>query len=240
MTISSSAFEGVDAERERDSTFSFFQLFSVSSGCHSHRTHPVPIIPREKHQTQRQRLRSEFRSPAWADTEQAVPALKCKKTEYKCPSGRTSPTAWPAFRFSHVSFSLCRPQPLLLLISAFSLYILRRFASLPVNKKVKPVTHSKRLITMKRQRFGHSSLGWAVLQTPGKASSIDLFGCGVVTFGAYDCLGVFTSEELERLHASAKGNTAEHQHERRGFSYPWLLASRVLLREPIMKSVRWG
>jgi CRISPR-associated endonuclease Csn1 len=106
---------------------------------------------------------------------------------------------------------------------------------------------------------GHSSLGWAVLQTPGKVSSIDLLGCGVVTFGADDCLasqrrgkrrerrhtratrqriarmetllmrlGVFTSDELERLHAPAKGNTVEHQHERRGFSFPWLLACRVL------------
>jgi CRISPR/Cas system Type II protein with McrA/HNH and RuvC-like nuclease domain len=36
---------------------------------------------------------------------------------------------------------------------------------------------------------GHSSLGWAVLQTtPEKVSSIDLLGCGVVTFRSDDCL----------------------------------------------------
>jgi CRISPR-associated endonuclease Csn1 len=41
---------------------------------------------------------------------------------------------------------------------------------------------------------GHSSIGWAVLQSVGRASSraetpsINLLGCGVVTFGADDCL----------------------------------------------------
>jgi len=36
---------------------------------------------------------------------------------------------------------------------------------------------------------GHSSLGWAVLQnTPGQSPSVNLLGCGVVTFPADDCL----------------------------------------------------
>ena len=37
---------------------------------------------------------------------------------------------------------------------------------------------------------GHSSIGWAVLQSPlnSQPSSLDLVGCGVVTFGADDCL----------------------------------------------------
>ena len=36
---------------------------------------------------------------------------------------------------------------------------------------------------------GHSSIGWAVLQTTdSKTESINLLGCGAVTFRADDCL----------------------------------------------------
>src|SRR5882757_9006303 len=41
---------------------------------------------------------------------------------------------------------------------------------------------------------GHSSLGWAVLQTVARPSAlseaprVNILGCGVVTFGADDCL----------------------------------------------------
>src|ERR1041385_4464663 len=37
---------------------------------------------------------------------------------------------------------------------------------------------------------GHSSIGWAVLQSKlnGKPEDIELLGCGVVTFRADDCL----------------------------------------------------
>jgi len=36
---------------------------------------------------------------------------------------------------------------------------------------------------------GHSSIGWAVLEKTGaQPSNINILGCGVVTFGADDCL----------------------------------------------------
>src|SRR5207237_5337136 len=37
--------------------------------------------------------------------------------------------------------------------------------------------------------IGHSSIGWGVMQIGGsELSSISILGCGVVTFGANDCL----------------------------------------------------
>ncbi len=97
---------------------------------------------------------------------------------------------------------------------------------------------------------GHSSLGWAVLQSPlnSHASSLNLLGCGVVTFGADDCLAskrrLFrrqrrharaTRQRIKRLEMllahlvvlTAKQLTAKHQ-QAGGHSAPWILAARVL------------
>ena len=105
---------------------------------------------------------------------------------------------------------------------------------------------------------GHSSIGWAVLQTAPNVQ-INILGCGVVTFGADDCLaskrrdyrrqrrharatrqriaqmekllghlGVIPNAELMRLHSQAKGHSKQNPHEQRGASAPWLLAARVL------------
>ncbi len=105
---------------------------------------------------------------------------------------------------------------------------------------------------------GHSSIGWAVLQTI-PSLPINILGCGVVTFGADDCLaskrrdyrrqrrhvratrqriaqmetllahlGVISKAELIRLHSQAKGHSKQNPHEQRGASAPWLLAARVL------------
>ena len=97
---------------------------------------------------------------------------------------------------------------------------------------------------------GHSSLGWAVLQAPlnSQPSTLNLLGCGVVTFGADDCLAskrrLFRRQRrharatrqrigrLEQLLAylgvmSAEQLAAKHQPAG-GHSAPWLLAARVL------------
>ena len=97
---------------------------------------------------------------------------------------------------------------------------------------------------------GHSSLGWAVLQSPlnSQLSSLNLLGCGVVTFGADDCLAskrrLFrhqrrharaTRQRIARLEKlllhlgvlTAQQLTAKHQ-QAGGHSAPWLLAARVL------------
>ncbi len=99
---------------------------------------------------------------------------------------------------------------------------------------------------------GHSSLGWAVLQSaPSSISqtpSPTLLGCGVVTFGADDCLAskrrLFrrqrrharaTRQRIARLEKllehlgvlSAEQLAAKHQPAG-GHSAPWLLAARVL------------
>ncbi len=94
---------------------------------------------------------------------------------------------------------------------------------------------------------GHSSIGWAVLQSRLNQHP-DILGCGAVTFGADDCLasqrrgfrrqrrhiratrcriarmekllvhlGVMTPEQLAEKHTQAGGHPA-----------PWLLAARVL------------
>ena len=109
---------------------------------------------------------------------------------------------------------------------------------------------------------GHSSIGWAVLQSrtgDSPVSDIDLLGCGVVTFPADDCLAmdrrnkrrqrrnirsrrqriermeklltqldVIPKVELKKLHSQAKGHSKRDPHERRGASFPWLLAARIL------------
>jgi CRISPR-associated endonuclease Csn1 len=107
---------------------------------------------------------------------------------------------------------------------------------------------------------GHSSIGWAVLQTHNPQNPIiNLLGCGVVTFPADDCLaskrrdyrrqrrharstrqriarlenllehlGAISKAELLRMHTQAKGHSKQNPHERRGASFPWLLAARIL------------
>ena len=91
---------------------------------------------------------------------------------------------------------------------------------------------------------GHSSLGWAVLQTtPEKASSIDLLGCGVVTFRSDDCLAsARRSYRRQRRHIRSTrqriarmktllahlGVLKKEQLDKPGCAWPWLLAARVL------------
>ena len=100
---------------------------------------------------------------------------------------------------------------------------------------------------------GHSSLGWAVLQTSAPDRGLlprapDLLGCGAVTFGADDCLASkrrlyrrqrrharATRQRIERLEKllahlgvlSADQLTAKHQ-QAGGHAAPWFLAARVL------------
>lgn len=97
---------------------------------------------------------------------------------------------------------------------------------------------------------GHSSIGWSVLQTPldAQPSSLNLLGCGVVTFGADDCLASKRRDyRRQRRHArstrhriarmekllahsgvlSVEQLAAKHQ-QAGGHSAPWLLAARVL------------
>ncbi|HMJ91081.1 MAG TPA: HNH endonuclease domain-containing protein, partial [Candidatus Acidoferrum sp.] len=91
---------------------------------------------------------------------------------------------------------------------------------------------------------GHSSLGWAVLQsTPEKASSIDLLGCGVVTFRSDDCLASArrgyrrqrrhirsTRQRIARMKIllAHLGVLKKEQLATPGCAWPWLLAARVL------------
>jgi CRISPR-associated endonuclease Csn1 len=96
---------------------------------------------------------------------------------------------------------------------------------------------------------GHSSIGWAVLEKVGQqASDIKINGCGVVTFGADDCLASKRRdyrrqrrharstrqriERMEKLLAHLKIFTPEQLKEKHrqagGHSAPWLLAARVL------------
>jgi CRISPR-associated endonuclease Csn1 len=92
---------------------------------------------------------------------------------------------------------------------------------------------------------GHSSIGWAVLQSPlnSQPSSLDLVGCGVVTFGADDCLASarrgfrrqrrhiratrLRIARLKRLLAHL-GVLPEGKLDAVSSSSPWLLAARVL------------
>jgi len=96
---------------------------------------------------------------------------------------------------------------------------------------------------------GHSSLGWAVLQTPlnSQPSSPALLGCGVVTFGADDCLAsVRRGFRRQRRHIRATrlriarlkrllahlGVLSPAQLDVVSSSSPWLLAARVLRGGP--------
>lgn len=92
---------------------------------------------------------------------------------------------------------------------------------------------------------GHSSIGWAVLQSPlnSQPSSLNLLGCGVVTFGADDCLASerrgfrrqrrhiratrLRIARLKRLLAHL-GVLTQAQLDIVSSSSPWMLAARVL------------
>jgi hypothetical protein len=92
---------------------------------------------------------------------------------------------------------------------------------------------------------GHSSIGWAVLQSPHNSQpvSLNLLGCGVVTFGADDCLASerrgfrrqrrhiratrLRIARLKRLLAHL-GVLTQAQLDTVSSSSPWLLAARVL------------
>jgi hypothetical protein len=87
---------------------------------------------------------------------------------------------------------------------------------------------------------GHSSLGWAVLQTN---SDVEIKGCGVVIFRADDCLASqrrgyrrqrrhirSTRQRIKRMKAllAHLGVLSEEQLNRPGCAWPWKLAARVL------------
>ena len=89
---------------------------------------------------------------------------------------------------------------------------------------------------------GHSSIGWAVLQSPPNGSPA-LLGCGTVIFPADDCLASqrrgfrrqrrhiratrLRIARLKKLLAHLEVLTAEHL-DAVSSSSPWLLAARVL------------
>jgi hypothetical protein len=101
---------------------------------------------------------------------------------------------------------------------------------------------------------GHSSIGWAVLQSVGRESAraeiprINILGCGVVTFGADDCLASKRRDyrrqrrharstrqriaQMEKLLAHLKVLSAEQLKQKHqqagGHAAPWFLAARVL------------
>ena len=97
---------------------------------------------------------------------------------------------------------------------------------------------------------GHSSLGWAVFQTPlnSQPSVLNLLGCGAVTFGADDCLAskrrLYRRQRrharstrqriarMEKLLARLGVMTADQLKAKHaqagGHAAPWFLAARVL------------
>ncbi len=94
---------------------------------------------------------------------------------------------------------------------------------------------------------GHSSIGWAVLQTAEQKSlhelSINILGCGAVTYRADDCLASArrtyrrqrrhirsTRQRIARLKVLLKqlGVLNETQLNKPGCAWPWLLSARVL------------
>ncbi|MGA2660051.1 MAG: type II CRISPR RNA-guided endonuclease Cas9 [Verrucomicrobiota bacterium] len=87
---------------------------------------------------------------------------------------------------------------------------------------------------------GHSSIGWAVLQTEGRA---EIAGCGAVTFRADDCLASArrgyrrqrrhirsTRQRIARMKVLLKhlGALKPEQLDQPGCAWPWQLAARVL------------
>ena len=98
---------------------------------------------------------------------------------------------------------------------------------------------------------GHSSLGWAVLQNPPQpsAATIQLLGCGVVTFRADDCLASArrgyrrqrrhirsTRQRIARMKTllAHLGVLKKEQLDTPGCAWPWLLAARVLRGGPLL------
>ena len=101
---------------------------------------------------------------------------------------------------------------------------------------------------------GHSSIGWAVLQSSAGVSPaantprVNILGCGVVTFGADDCLASKRRDyrrqrrharstrqriaQMEKLLAHLKVLSAEQLKQKHqqagGSSVPWLFAARML------------
>lgn len=95
---------------------------------------------------------------------------------------------------------------------------------------------------------GHSSIGWAVLQTLGRASpraetSINILGCGAVVFRADDCLASSrrayrrqrrhirsTRQRIARMKMilNQLGALTKTELNQPGCAWPWLLAARVL------------
>jgi hypothetical protein len=95
---------------------------------------------------------------------------------------------------------------------------------------------------------GHSSIGWAVLQTVGRASpraetSINILGCGSVVFRADDCLASSrrayrrqrrhirsTRQRIARMKIILKqlGAQTENKLNQPGCAWPWKLAAQVL------------
>jgi CRISPR-associated endonuclease Csn1 len=101
---------------------------------------------------------------------------------------------------------------------------------------------------------GHSSIGWAVLQSSAgvspvaNAPRVNILGCGVVTFGADDCLASKRRDyrrqrrharsarhriaQMEKLLAHLKVLSAEQLKQKHqqagGHAAPWFLAARVL------------
>src|ERR1041385_3662278 len=94
--------------------------------------------------------------------------------------------------------------------------------------------------------IGHSSIGWAVLQLTGGSDpshSIDVLGCGAVTFRADDCLaGSRRAFRRQRRHIRSTrqriarmkrllahvGVLTEVELNEPGCAWPWQLAAQVL------------
>jgi len=97
--------------------------------------------------------------------------------------------------------------------------------------------------------IGHSSIGWAVLQTPPeKPQAPSILGCGVVIFGADDCLASkrrdyrrqrrharSTRQRIQRMEKLLMNfnlvtatQVADKHKQAGGHPAPWLLAARIL------------
>ncbi len=95
---------------------------------------------------------------------------------------------------------------------------------------------------------GHSSIGWAVLQTP-ETSRPSILGCGAVIFRADDCLASTrrsyrrqrrhirsTRQRIKRLKVLLEhlGALDNQQLDRPGCAWPWHLAARVLAGNKVL------
>src|SRR5205823_14973819 len=107
---------------------------------------------------------------------------------------------------------------------------------------------------------GHSSIGWAVLQSSAGVSpagaktgkgnlSINLLGCGAVTYRADDCLASTrrgyrrqrrhirsTRQRIARMKVLLKhlGVLSEKDLNQPGCAWPWLLDSQVLTKGKLL------